>query len=63
MSPPSHIFGVSKDFGTSADEQKVLVERDVIEVKQITPFTKSRVIIARKGSYITIAKAKELGII
>ena len=63
FSAPKQIFGTSRDFGTLADEQKILVERDIIEVKQITPFTKSRVLVARKGSHITIAKAKELGII
>ena len=62
-SPPKQIFGATRDFGSSADEQKILVEKDIIEVKQITPFTKSRVLVARKGSHITIAKAKELGII
>jgi hypothetical protein len=45
------------------DIQKILVEETVYENRQITPFTTARVIIAKKGSYVTVERAKELGII
>jgi len=45
------------------DSQKILVEETVYENRQITPYTVTRVVIARKGSYITVAHAKEIGII
>lgn len=40
-----------------------LVEEDVIVEKQITPYTKSRVLVHKKGSYISLARARELGLI
>lgn len=43
--------------------QKILVEQDVYEERQITPFTKISVRIAKKGSYVTLDRAKELGIL
>lgn len=45
------------------ESQKILVEEDVFEERQITPFTKITVRIAKKGSYVTLDKAKELGIL
>lgn len=45
------------------ESQKILVEEDVFEDRQITPFTKITVRIAKKGSYVTLDKAKELGIL
>lgn len=45
------------------DVQTVLVEEDIYEDRQITPFTKTRVIVHHKGSYVTVDKAKELGIL
>jgi hypothetical protein len=45
------------------DIQTVLVEENIYEDRQITPFTKVRVIVHHKGSYVTVDKAKELGII
>ena len=38
------------------------VEEDIYEDRQITPFTKARVIVHHKGSYVTLEKAKELGV-
>jgi len=43
--------------------QKILVEQDIYEERQITPFTKISVRIAKKGSYVTLDRAKELGIL
>jgi len=42
---------------------KILVEEDVFEERQITPFTKITVRLAKKGSYVTIDKARKLGIL
>lgn len=61
-SKPVEILGIMKS-STMFDEHKILVEKDVIEERQITPFTTAKVIIANKGSYISIKRAKELGII
>lgn len=41
-------------------EPMVLVEQDITEERQITPYTKSRVLIHRKGDYISLSKAREL---
>lgn len=62
-SEPTHIFGVTGTSGSMNDNQKVLVEKDIIEEVQLTPFTRSKVLVARAGTYVTIARAKELGII
>ena len=45
------------------DVQKILVEETVYENRRITPFTTARVILAKKGSYVTVERAKELGIV
>ena len=45
------------------DIQKILVEETVYENRKITPFTTARVILAKKGSYVTVERAKELGIV
>jgi hypothetical protein len=60
---PKHIIGVSSSFGSLSKDHKVLVEKDIVEETQITPFTKAKVLVARAGSYVTVERAKELGII
>ena len=47
---------------TMKESQLVLVEETVYGERQITPFTKSKVLLAKKGTYITVEKAIELGI-
>jgi hypothetical protein len=54
-------------FGTSVietmkEQQLVLVEESVYGERQITPFSKAKVLLAKKGTYITVEKAIELGI-
>jgi hypothetical protein len=49
--------------GELFDKQKIYVEDDVVMEVQLTSFTKGRVIVAKKGSYVTVEQAKELGII
>jgi hypothetical protein len=50
-------------FPSLQHEDVFIVEEDVIEERWISPFTKTTVIIASKGSVIPLAKAKELGLI
>jgi hypothetical protein len=45
------------------DQQVVLVEQDLFEERQISPFTTSKVLVARAGQHIPLTKARELGII
>ena len=44
-------------------EPMMLVEEDITEDRQITPYTKARVLIHRKGDQIPLSKARELGIV
>lgn len=61
--PLKKIFGLDSGVIQSLKEkQTVLVEEDIYEDRQITPFTKARVIIHHSGSYITLERAKNLGI-
>ena len=57
------IFGVNHSVSTASDKAEILVEEDIIAETQITPFTKAKVLVARAGTYVSVAKAKELGII
>lgn len=41
----------------------VLVPENIYEVRQITPFTRARVLVAAKGTYVTAERAAELGIL
>lgn len=59
---PLHIAFADSVIETMKEQQLVLVEETVYGERQISPFTKARVILARKGSYITVEKAIELGI-
>ncbi len=59
--PPKNIAG----FGTTEsliDEQTFLVEEDIYEDRQITPFTKIRVLIHKKGKQIPLREAESLGL-
>jgi hypothetical protein len=60
-SAPDHIWGTS-EVPSLVDQNMVLVEKDVIEWRQITPFTKSKVLVARAGQQIPFSRAQELGI-
>jgi hypothetical protein len=59
---PIHIAFTDSVIETLKESQTILVEENVYEDRQITPFTKTTVIIAHKGSYVTLERAKELGI-
>jgi hypothetical protein len=59
---PIHIVFADSVLETLKDSQMILVEEDIYEDRQISPFTKVVVIIVHKGSYVTLERAKELGI-
>jgi len=59
---PVHIAFTDSVLETLKDSQMILVEKDIYEDRQITPFTKTTVITVHKGSYVTLERAKELGI-
>ena len=59
--PPVKIWGHG-DIPSMEDQQTFLVEEDVFEMRQITPFTKTRVLLATKGKEIPLSKARELGL-
>lgn len=59
--PPANIAG----FGTTEsliDEQTFLLEEDIYEERQITPFTKIKVLVHRKGKQIPLREAEKLGL-
>ena len=60
--PPQKIVGLGGVIESLKELQTVLVENDIYEERQITPFTKAKVIIHHKGSYVTLEQAKNLGI-
>ena len=59
---PHHIAFADSVIETLKESQMILVEETVYEERQITPFSKVKVIAARKGSYVTLERAKQLGI-
>ena len=61
-SQPHHIWGMT-EVPSLQETNMMLVEHDVIEWRQITPFTKAKVILARAGQQIPVSRAIELGII
>lgn len=60
--PPEKIVGLNGVIESLKESQTVLVENNIYEERQITPFTKAKVIIHHKGSYVTLEEAKNLGI-
>lgn len=60
--PPRAIAG----FGTTESlkqQQTFYLEQDIYEEKQITPFTKTKVLIHRAGKHIPYLEAEKLGLI
>jgi hypothetical protein len=45
------------------DDPEVRVERDIFKEVQLTSMTKTRVLVARAGTFIPKSKAQELGLI
>lgn len=61
--PITRMFGVTTTVDPDLNRAEILVEKDIIEETQITPFTRAKVLVARAGTYVSVARAKELGII
>ena len=61
-SAPAHIWGVT-EVPSMEDDTMILVEEDIVSYRQITPFTKSKVLLARAGQKISVTRARELGIV
>jgi hypothetical protein len=61
--PPKKIAGMGGVYSDQKEIAKILVEEDIKEERQITPFYKNTVLIHRKGSYITVDEAKKLGLL
>lgn len=59
---PAHIAFTDSVIDTLKDSQTILVEQDIYEDRQITPYSKTTIIKVHKGTYITLEKAIELGI-
>lgn len=60
--PPIIIFGQGSS-DSLIDTQTILVEEDIFEEKQITPFTRAKVLVHRKGKYIPFREAEKLGLV
>ena len=57
---PVRLFG--EGVGKQRPEPGILVEEDLFEEVWITPYTRSRVLAAKAGTYITFQRAVDLGI-
>jgi hypothetical protein len=53
-------FGLSESL---KEVQTYLLEEDIYEERQITPFLKTRVLVHRKGKQIPYAEAERLGLV
>jgi hypothetical protein len=61
-SEPHHVIGMGI-FKTIDQKLTFTVEENVYEERQINPFYKAKVILARKGQKISVDKARELGLL
>lgn len=50
-------------FPSLGHEDVHVVEEDVYEERQISPFTKAKVLVAAKGTAMPVSRAKELGLL
>jgi hypothetical protein len=61
--PPTHIAGMGGVYESQKEIATILIEEDIFEERQITPFFKNKVLIKAKGSYATVDEAKKLGLL
>lgn len=59
---PKRILGQDA-FPSLADQTMVYVEEDLFEERQVSKYTTAKFLVARKGSQISLTKAKELGLL
>lgn len=60
--PPVRIIGADLYTNKALRDPGVLVPADIYDEVPLTPFTKTRVLIARAGSYIARDKAEKYGL-
>lgn len=60
--PPKHIIGFDSSL-TEGSGLTVFVEEDIWEERAITPYTKARVLVYKKGDSISQDEAKRLGLL
>ena len=60
--PPLVIFGQGSS-ESIIDTQTILVEEDIYEDRQITPFTRAKVLLHKKGKQIPFREAEKLGLV
>lgn len=61
--PPNRIVGDNVRLKKPVPETMVRVTEDIYGERQITPFTRARVLLAAAGTDVTESKARELGIL
>lgn len=59
----THISTTENNLDSMKDERLIYVFDTIYGEKQLTPYTTVKVTLAKAGTYVTVAKAKELGII
>ena len=59
----THISTADNNLESMKEEKLVYVYETIYGEKQLTPYTTVKVTLAKAGTYVTVAKAKELGII
>lgn len=59
---PDHIVGFGVD-QPNPDAQQFVVEEDVWVERQLTPTTKTRILVAPAGKVISVTQAKNLGLL
>ena len=60
--PPIVIYGQGSS-ESIIDTQTILVEEDIFEERQITPFTRAKVLLHKKGKQIPYREAERLGLV
>ena len=60
--PPIVIYGQGSS-ETIIDTQTIYVEQDIFEERQITPFTRAKVLLHKKEKYIPYREAERLGLV
>lgn len=60
--PPIVIFGQGSS-DSLIETQMILVEEDIFEERQMTSFTRAKVLIHKKGKYIPYREAERLGLV
>ena len=57
-----YIAFVDSNLESVKEEKLIYVDETIYGERQISPYTTAKVVLARKGSFVTLQKAKELGI-